>query len=212
MRFVLVTLDRWAIVVLWATCLKMGDKFASFQIWGNFPESRDFGKITCGQGQVLHGEFVELWSWTGLCRLLCGVQGFNQLTESCISRIWLYGLEWKGKSRPWSFNSRSFRWAKALERSGNLGLKTDWDCLFRAFDFSQSSQRVLPSDFSGATPFEYCFECLSSDYSLSVITRKGHAQARIRHKLRCHWKRTQVSCFKPYIWPGGHIWAATRHN
>ena len=35
-----------------------------------------------------------------------------------------------------------------------MGLKTDWNCLFRAFDFSQSSERVLPSDFNGATPVE----------------------------------------------------------
>ena len=46
----------------------------------------------------------------------------------------------------------------------NLGLKKDKNCLFRAFDFSQSSERVLPSDFSWATPLESCFECLSNEY------------------------------------------------
>ena len=37
-----------------------------------------------------------------------------------------------------------------IKRSGDLGLKTDWNYLFKAFDFSQSSERVLPSDFNGA--------------------------------------------------------------
>ena len=51
--------------------------------------------------------------------------------------------------------------------------KTDYNCLFRAFDFSQSSERVLPSDFSGATPLESCFECLSSEYIFLIFTLGG---------------------------------------
>ena len=66
-----------------------------------------------------------------------------------------------------------FRLAKELKRSGDLGLKTDWNCLFRAFDFSQSSDRVLPSEFIGATPLQSCFECLSSEYIFLVFTLGG---------------------------------------
>ena len=52
-------------------------------------------------------------------------------------------------------------------------LKSDWNCLFRAFDFSQCSERVLQSDFNGATPLESCFECLSSEYIFLVFTLGG---------------------------------------
>ena len=45
--------------------------------------------------------------------------------------------------------------------------------MFRAFDFSQSSERVLPSDFNGATPLESCFECLSTEYSVFSIRHRG---------------------------------------
>ena len=112
-------------------------------------------------------------NWSGPAALW----GFRDLssfsmpfTEICIWGIWLYGLGWKGKLHPWSFSSWSFRWAKELKRSGDLGLKTDWNCLFRAFDFTQSSERVLPSDFNGATPLESYFECLSSEYIFLVFT------------------------------------------
>ena len=61
-----------------------------------------------------------------------------------------------------------------------MGLKTGWNCLSRAFDFSQSSERVLPSDFNGATPLESCFECLSSEYIVLVFTLGGYFPLVIR--------------------------------
>ena len=58
----------------------------------------------------------------------------------------------------------------SLKGSGDLGLKTDWNCLlYRAFDLSQSSETFLPSDFNGATSLESCFECLSSEYIFLVF-------------------------------------------
>ena len=47
-----------------------------------------------------------------------------------------------------------------------------------AFDFSQSSERVLPTDFNGATPLESCFECLSSEYIFLVFTLGGGGDRR----------------------------------
>ena len=39
----------------------------------------------------------------------------------------------KGKLHPWSFSSWNFLWTKELKRSRDLGLKTDLNCLLRAF-------------------------------------------------------------------------------
>ena len=133
--------------------LKMGDIFASFQIKGSFLESTDFWKITCSIGASstwgVCGTMGLNWSGPAALWWFRDLSSFSiPFTEICISDIWLYGLDWKGKLHPWSFSSWSFRWAKELKRSRYLWLKTDWNCLFRAFDFSQSSERVLLSDFS----------------------------------------------------------------
>ena len=157
----------------------MGDTFASFQIWRSFPESSDFWKITCSIGASSAWRVCRTmgFNWSGPFALwwFRDLSSFSvPLTEICIWGIWLYGLDWKGKLHPWSFSSWSFRWAKELKRSGDLGLKTDWNCLWRAFDFSQSSERVLPSDFNGAIPLESCFECLSSEYICLVFTLGGY--------------------------------------
>ena len=118
--------------------LKMGDIFASFQIWGSFPESTDFWKITCSMGASSAWRVCRTMglNWSGSAALW----GFRDLssfsmpfTKICISGICLYELDWKGKLHPWSFSSWSFRWAKELKRSGDLELKRDWNCLFRAF-------------------------------------------------------------------------------
>ena len=114
----------------------MGDTFASFQIWGRFPESNDFLKITCsiGASSAWRVCTTMVLNWSGLAALW----GFRDLssfsmpfTEICIWGIWLYWLDGKGKLHSLSFSSWSFHWAKELKRCGDLGLKTDWNCLFR---------------------------------------------------------------------------------
>ena len=125
-------------------------------------------------------------------------------TEICIWSIWLYGLDWKGQLHPWSFSSWSFRWAKELKHSGELGLKTDWNCLFRAVGFSQSLERVLPPDFNGATTLESCFECLSSKYIFLVFTLGGLFSSCsvvvFIPRISPRYKNVTL-ILRPYLWP-----------
>ena len=118
----------------------MGDTFASFQIWGSFPESSDFWKITFSIGASSAWRVCWTmglnWSGTAALWVFRDLSSFSvPFTEICISGIWLYGLDWKGKLHPWSVSSWSFWWAKELKCSVDLRVKTDWNCLFRAFDF-----------------------------------------------------------------------------
>ena len=117
-----------------------------------------------------HLQHVACFAWR-VCRTMglnwsrpAALWGFSHLSsfsipflKICIWGIWLYGLGWNGRLHPWLFSSLSFLWAKEPKRSWDLGLKTDWNCLFRAFDYSQLSERVLPSSLNGATPIESCF-------------------------------------------------------
>ena len=142
------------------------------------------------------------FNWSGPTTLwgLKDLSSFSMpFTEICNSGIWLYGLDWKGKLHPWSFSSWNFQWAKELKRYGDLGLKTDWTCLFRAFHFSQSSERVLSSDFSGATSLESCFECLSSEYIFLVFTWGGYFCLVQWWYLFLGYRLGNAH--RPYLWP-----------
>ena len=143
-------------------------------------------------------------NWSGPAALwgLRDLSSFSMpFTEICIWGIWLYGLDWKGKLHPWSFSSWSFRWAKELKCSGDLRLKTEWICLFRAFDFSQSSERVLPSDFNGATPLESCFECLSSGYIFLVFTLEWGGYFPLVQWWYLFLGYRLGNAHRPYLWP-----------
>ena len=127
--------------VWFASFFENGGHICPFQIWGSFTGSCDFWKIICSIGASSAWRVCRTMglNWSGPAAL----RGFRDLssfsmpfTEICISGIWLHGLAWKGKLHPWSFSSWNFWWAKELKRSGDLGLTIDWNCLFRAFDFS----------------------------------------------------------------------------
>ena len=134
-------------------------------------------KITCSVGASSAWSVCRTMglNWSGPAALwgFRDLSSFSMPFQRSVFEAFDYGLDWKSKLHPWSFSSRSFSWAKELKRSWDLGLKTGWNCLFRAFDFSQSSERVLLSDFNGASPLESCFECSSSEYVFLVFTLGG---------------------------------------
>ena len=132
--------------------LKMGDTFASFQIWESFPESSDFWKITCNIGASSAWRVCRTMglNWSGPAALW----GFRDLssfsmpfTEICISGIWLY-MGWIGKVSciPGHLALEVFDELRSLSVRGIWGWKqTGIVCIGHLISHSRQRGSFLPT-------------------------------------------------------------------
>ena len=81
-----------------------------------------------------------------------------------LGSCWDVGMEGGGGLTE-SYRSCRVFCASCLRLIGLLGLKTEWNCAFRAFALSVSAVQVLALAFSTAIPLGSCFECLRREYS-----------------------------------------------